>query len=49
MGNSFYMKFLEQVATEEKSFIDYLKGSVIFIFFSFYWTDPHIPLSDFPK
>ena len=35
MGNSFYMKFLEQVATEEKSFIDYLKGSVIFIFFHF--------------
>ncbi|MDG1968175.1 MAG: CPBP family intramembrane metalloprotease [Flavobacteriaceae bacterium] len=27
--------FLEQVATEEKSFIDYLKGSVIFIFFHF--------------
>ena len=35
MGNSFRMKFLEQVATEEKSFLDYLKGSVIFIFFHF--------------
>ena len=36
------MRYLEQVKTENNSFIDYLKGSLIFIFFHFLG---QIPLS----
>lgn len=36
------MKYLEQTTTENKRFIDYIKGSLIFIFFNFFG---QIPLS----
>ena len=36
------MKYIEQTTTENKRFIDYLKGSLIFIFFNFIG---QIPLS----
>ena len=42
MGNACYMKYLEQTTTENKRFIDYIKGSLIFIFFNFLG---QIPLS----
>ena len=42
MENPNFMRFLEQIQTEKKSFFDYLKGSLVFIFFHFVG---QIPLS----